>query len=80
MMAMTLLRDAKQLVQKELSATMLWNNPTLTAFAEHVAGLLTPQSEPEPAPTEEETDDSVSLLDALFDSVEGSGFETSLEG
>ena len=80
MMAMTLLRDAKQLVQMELSATMLWNNPTLTAFAEHVAGMLTPQSEPEPAPVEEETDDSVSLLDALFDSVEGSGFETSLEG
>ena len=80
MMAMTLLRDAKQLVQMELSATMLWNNPTLTAFAEHVAGMLVPQSEPEPAPIEEDTDDSVSLLDALFDSVEGSGFETSLEG
>ncbi len=79
MMAMTLLRDAKQLVQTELSATMLWNNPTLTAFADHVAGLLTPQSEPEPAPIEDETDDSVSLLEALFDSVEGS-FETSLEG
>jgi acyl transferase domain-containing protein/acyl carrier protein len=80
MMAMTLLRDAKQLVQKELSATMLWNNPTLTAFAEHIAGLLTPQSQPEPAPKEEETDDSVSLLDALFDSVEASDFATSLEG
>ena len=80
MMAMTLLRDAKQLVQKELSATMLWNNPTLTAFAEHIAGLLTPQSKPEPAPKEEETDDSVSLLDALFDSVEASDFATSLEG
>jgi len=80
MMAMTLLRDAKQLVQMELSATMLWNNPTLAAFADHVAGMLAPQSEPEPAPIEEETDDSVSLLDALFDSVEGSGFETSLEG
>jgi acyl transferase domain-containing protein/acyl carrier protein len=71
MMAMTLLRDAKQLVQKELSATMLWDNPTLTAFAVHVSRLMTPEPEPEPAPVEEEIEVSVSLLDALFDSVEG---------
>ena len=80
MMAMTLLRDAKQLVQKELSATMLWDNPTLTAFADHVARLMTPEPKPEPAPVEEEIEGSVSLLDALFDSVEGSGFEATLEG
>jgi acyl carrier protein len=85
MMAMTLLRDAKALVQMELSATMLWNHPTLTSFAQHVAGLMTPAPEPEASPAEESSEDSFSVLDALFDSVEsptveGTGFEGSLEG
>jgi acyl transferase domain-containing protein/acyl carrier protein len=71
MMAMTLLRDAKALVQMELSATMLWNHPTLTAFAGHVAGLLTPEPEPEAPAADEASDNSFSVLDALFDSVEG---------
>jgi acyl transferase domain-containing protein/acyl carrier protein len=79
MMAMTLLRDAKALVQMELSATMLWNHPTLTSFAEHVAGLLTPEPADE-EPAEESSEGSFSVLDALFDSVEGSTLEGSLEG
>ena len=73
MMAMTLLRDAKQLVQRELSSTMLWNHPTVSSFAEHVASLLTPAAAP-PAeePAAQVADDSVSVLDALFDSIESS--------
>jgi phthiocerol/phenolphthiocerol synthesis type-I polyketide synthase B len=71
MMAMTLLRDAKALVQKELSATMLWNHPTLTSFAGHVAGLLTAEPEPRAQEPDETPEDSFSVLDALFDSVEG---------
>ena len=39
--------------------------------AQHVAGLLTPAPEPEAAAAEEMPDDSFSVLDALFDSVEG---------
>ena len=70
MTAMTLLRDAKQFVEIELSATMLWNNPTLASFAAHVAGLLIPDREPEPGPAEETTEESGGVLDALFDSVE----------
>ena len=76
MMAMTLLRDAKQLVQRELSATMLWNHPTVSSFAAHVAGLLTPKAD---QPAEDHNDvilDSVSVLDALFDSVESNGSES----
>uniref|UniRef100_UPI0037C5D4D2 SDR family NAD(P)-dependent oxidoreductase n=1 Tax=Mycolicibacterium sp. TaxID=2320850 RepID=UPI0037C5D4D2 len=73
MMAMTLLRDAKALVQRELSATMLWNNPTVSAFAQHVAGLLTPAPQPEPEPVEDTVEESFSVLDALFDSVESEG-------
>ena len=49
---------------------MLWNHPTLTSFAAHVAGLMAPAPEPEAAPAEEISDDSFSVLDALFDSVE----------
>ena len=69
MMAMNLLRDAKQLTRIDLSATMLWNHPTISSLAVCVAELLTPEKEPE----EEDIDvtsDSISVLDALFDSVE----------
>jgi acyl transferase domain-containing protein len=76
MMAMTLLRDAKALVGMELSSTMLWNHPTLTSFAGHVAGLLTPEPEAAEPPGEESTDDSFSVLDALFDSVESTAVES----
>ena len=69
MMAMNLLRDAKQLVQIDLSATMLWNHPTISSFAAYVAELLAPEEQ-----AEEEhidlTSESISVLDALFESVE----------
>jgi acyl carrier protein len=75
MMAMTLLRDAKQLVQRELSSTMLWNHPTVSSFAAHVAGLLTPKADQKSEDHNDVSPDSVSVLDALFDSVESeSGF------
>jgi acyl carrier protein len=76
MMAMTLLRDAKALVQMELSATMLWNHPTLTSFAQHVAGLLAPEPDVAEPPGEESADDSFSVLDALFDAVESNPVES----
>jgi acyl carrier protein len=69
MMAMNLLRDAKQLAQIDLSATMLWNHPTISSFAAYVAELLTPEEAPEDEHIDV-TSDSISLLDALFDSVE----------
>ena len=47
MMAMNLLRDAKQLVQIDLSATMLWNHPTVSSMAAFVAELLTPEAAPD---------------------------------
>src|SRR5699024_2221166 len=36
-MAMTVRRETEQFVGLELSATMLWNHPTITALAEHLA-------------------------------------------
>lgn len=72
MMAMNLLRDAKALVRVELSATMLWNHPSISQMSEFVADLLAPtQNAQEPEETEPEDDsDSFSVLDELFDSIE----------
>ena len=69
MMAMNLLREAKQLVGIELSATMLWNNPTTSSFAVYLAELLAPQKEPEDD-VDVMPESEGSVLDALFDSVE----------
>ncbi|BBX70197.1 SDR family NAD(P)-dependent oxidoreductase [Mycolicibacterium psychrotolerans] len=79
MMAMNLLRDAKQLVRVDLSATMLWDNPTIGSFASHIATLITPEDEPQDE-SDDVTADSISVLDALFDSVESarSGSESGI--
>jgi phthiocerol/phenolphthiocerol synthesis type-I polyketide synthase A len=69
-MAMSIRREAEQLVGIELSATMLWNHPTIASLAAYLAAKLSPGDGSEgdvgvPA-------DSTSLLDSLFDSVESS--------
>ncbi|UXA10874.1 SDR family NAD(P)-dependent oxidoreductase [Mycobacterium sp. SMC-8] len=73
MMAMNLLRDAKALVRVDLSATMLWNHPSISQMSDFVADLLAPlqSAADEPEPEEPEDDpDSFSVLDELFSSVE----------
>ncbi|GJF17976.1 hypothetical protein NGTWS1803_06430 [Mycolicibacterium cyprinidarum] len=80
MMAMNLLRDAKQLVRIDLSSTMLWNHPSISQMAEFVAELLAPtqqdrngsvESNVESDESGEDDDsDSFSVLDELFDSIE----------
>ncbi|WNG90185.1 type I polyketide synthase [Mycobacterium sp. ITM-2016-00317] len=76
MMAMNLLRDAKALVRVDLSATMLWNHPSIAQMSDFVADLLAPLQnavdEPEPESNEdaESDSDSFSVLDELFSSVE----------
>jgi phthiocerol/phenolphthiocerol synthesis type-I polyketide synthase D len=70
MMAMNLLREAKQLVGIELSVTMLWNHPTISSLAAYVAELLAPQKEPEKEDVDVMPESEGSVLDALFDSVE----------
>ncbi|MGE2835899.1 SDR family NAD(P)-dependent oxidoreductase [Mycobacterium sp. SMC-4] len=74
MMAMNLLRDAKQLVRIDLSATMLWNHPSISLMSEFVAELLAPQQQAaaQEEPDTEDDSDSFSLLDELFDSIESS--------
>ena len=84
MMAMNLLRDAKKLVDIDLSATMLWNHPSISQMSEFVADLLAPARQNGPAEPHaesvaetqgapegaEESSGSFSVLDELFDSIE----------
>ncbi|MGQ9408435.1 SDR family NAD(P)-dependent oxidoreductase [Mycolicibacterium gilvum] len=88
MMAMNLLRDAKALVRIDLSATMLWNNPSIAAMSEFVADLLAPGQQPadDEAPEigeggePDDDDDSFGLLDELFDSIESDSVESAGAG
>ena len=67
-MAISIRRQLEQLVGLELSATMLFNHPTITSFTGYLAARLSPSDADEAF---EEADDSAgSLLDALFDTVE----------
>lgn len=86
-MAMSVRRDAERLVGIELSATMLWNHPTIAALAAYLAKRVAPQPQSDDRPAEDPTgaaplsapnddllaDTEGSVLDALFDSVESAG-------
>ena len=47
MMALSIRRETEQLVGIELSATMLWNHPTVAWLTEYLAKMLAPQAESE---------------------------------
>jgi phthiocerol/phenolphthiocerol synthesis type-I polyketide synthase A len=68
-MAMAVRREAEQLVGMELSATMLWNHPTIALLAEYLAKKLLPQQDSE-TDVDLVPDSAGSVLDVLFDSVE----------
>ena len=68
-MAMSVRRDTEQFVGIELSATMLFNYPTVIALAEHLAKKLLPQADSD-NDSEAMGDSDSSVLDDLFDSVE----------
>lgn len=77
MMAMTVLKQTQQLAGIDLSASMLWNHPTIAQLANHLAELLEPDLEPDNVPVSplEDTDDDAGglgggVLDELFESVE----------
>jgi phthiocerol/phenolphthiocerol synthesis type-I polyketide synthase A len=78
MMAMAVLRKATQLVGFDLSATMLFDHPTISSWAAYVAETLAPGQVSEVGSqigaaedlVEVTTDSEGSVLDALFDSVE----------
>ena len=68
-MAMSVRRDTEQFVGIELSATMLFNYPTIVALAEHLAKKVLPQTESD-CDIDVLGDSNGSLLSELFDSVE----------
>ena len=74
-MAMSIRREVEQLVGLELSATMLWNHPTIATFASYLAKQLVPEanSEDDSAVADDSAD---SVLDSLFDSVESTSAST----
>ena len=70
MMAMTIMREARQLVGIDLSATMMWDHPTISSLAGYVSEILAPQQAAEEPDVDLTLDSTSSVLDALFDSVE----------
>jgi phthiocerol/phenolphthiocerol synthesis type-I polyketide synthase A len=68
-MAMSVRRETEKFVGIELSATMLWNHPTIAALAGHLAKKLLPQEDSDDH-IEMLPDSASSVLNELFDSVE----------
>jgi phthiocerol/phenolphthiocerol synthesis type-I polyketide synthase A len=68
-MAMSVRRDTEQFVGIELSATMLFNYPTIVVLAEHLAKKLLPHTDSD-NDSDALGDSDSSVLDDLFDSVE----------
>ncbi|AFM17521.1 polyketide synthase family protein [Mycolicibacterium chubuense NBB4] len=67
-MAMSIRREVERLVGLELSATMLFNHPTIGTFADYLAKQVAPDLEAGGDDAAEDSGDS--LLDSLFDSIE----------
>ncbi|MGH3524605.1 MAG: beta-ketoacyl reductase, partial [Mycobacterium sp.] len=70
-MAMSVRRKTEQFVGIELSATMLWNHPTITALAGHLTKKLLPQQDSDDG-IDVLSDSASSVLNELFDHVESS--------
>jgi len=69
-MAMSIRREVERLVGLELSATMLFNHPTIATFTTYLANQLVPDTVGDGTAAEESDDSGDSLLDSLFDSIE----------
>jgi phthiocerol/phenolphthiocerol synthesis type-I polyketide synthase A len=69
-MAMSIRRQAEELVGMELSATMLWNHPTIATFSNYLAKQLQPDAYPDDEDDDASADATASVLDSLFDSIE----------
>jgi aryl carrier-like protein len=74
MMAMAVLRKGKRLVGFDLSATMLWNHPTISSWVAYLTEMLVAQrvlqGDSQEVTVDATPDSGGSVLDALFDSVE----------
>uniref|UniRef100_UPI003899CD10 type I polyketide synthase n=1 Tax=Mycobacterium sp. HUMS_1102779 TaxID=3383487 RepID=UPI003899CD10 len=68
-MAMSIRREVERVAGMELSATMLWNHPTIASLSAFLAKKVAPQTDSTER-TEETAAPADGVLDALFDSVE----------
>ena len=70
LMAMAIRREAEQFVGIELSATMLFNYPTVARLAGYLVKLVAPQVNTEPDEMAVLSASAGSVLDGLFDQIE----------
>ncbi|HUH71890.1 MAG TPA: acyl carrier protein, partial [Mycobacterium sp.] len=72
LMAMAIRREAELFVGIELSATMLFNHPTVASLADYLAKVVAPQADSEIDEIAELSASAGSTLDSLFDRIESS--------
>ncbi|WP_343572004.1 SDR family NAD(P)-dependent oxidoreductase [Mycobacterium sp.] len=70
MMAMSVLRETQRLVDLDLSANMLFNNPTISSLAAYLAQRLAPKQVPQDDAANGVHDAAGGVLDELFEQVE----------
>jgi phthiocerol/phenolphthiocerol synthesis type-I polyketide synthase A len=69
LMSMSIRREAEQLAGIELSATMLWNHPTIESLTTFLVEKISSQQDPD-SDIDVLSDSKNSVLDTLFDEVE----------
>jgi phthiocerol/phenolphthiocerol synthesis type-I polyketide synthase A len=70
LMALAIRREAEQIVGLELSATMLFNYPTVASLADHLTKVVAPQADSGVDEIAALSASAGSVLDSLFDSIE----------
>ena len=70
MMALSIRREIEQIVGLELSATMLWNHPTVDLLAAHLTAKLVPAETSIADTMTDGAEPTESVLDLLFDRIE----------
>jgi phthiocerol/phenolphthiocerol synthesis type-I polyketide synthase A len=76
MMAMAIRRELENMVGLQLSATMLWNHPTIESLATYLTAKLVPADVPAVEATMASSEPTEGVLDALFDRVEAASART----
>ena len=75
LMAMAIRRDAEQLVGIELSATMLFNHPTVASLAGYLTKIVAPQHDSQEDEMAALSASAGTVLDSLFDRIESTSNE-----
>ena len=76
MMAMAIRREIENLVGLQLSATMLWNHPTVESLAAYLTAKLVPAEVPAVDTMTASAEPTEGVLDSLFDRVESAPART----